>query len=216
MRLPAYLTENPQFFGGRRWVFWSIGLLPAVMLLLSKPCGTNENWLATMLLPVMVMACFWEAHVQALSLNPTNRVRLLLRVCKRALRTLLFLAVAALLSSVLVGIFLPAYQCYTQRARVAAAIVSGTAELRSEIDRRASATKTLKGTGLALKLPKGQGKQNLNGFILEDGAIVLVIEQPPAALLFTPRLLDMNSGVVQWSCRGFPEKSVPAECHDPE
>ena len=214
MRLPAYLTENTHFFGEKKWGFWSIALLPDGMLLFLEPCGKNDNSLPTLVLTIMVMACLWEAHVHAMPLHLASRRLLLWNICKRALRTFLSLAVAAIAGSALAGLFLPAYQCYTDRARVTAAIAQ-TSELRQEIEHRASVAKTLKSTGLGLMLPRLQGKSFSNGFVLENGAIALVIDEPPAALLFTPQLVDVNSGAIQWSCRGYPSKSMPVMCRAP-
>jgi len=214
VRLPASLTENPRFFGGKKWVFWSIALLPAVMLLLLNPCEKNDNPLPTLFLSIMVMACLWEAHVHAMPHHLASGLMLLWHVCKRALRTFFSLTVAAIVGSMLAGIFLSNYHCYTGRARVAAAIAQ-ISELKLEIERRASIAKTLKGAGLGLAFPRRQGNYPSNGFILEDGVIVLVMEEPPTAVLFSPKLVDTTSGALEWACRGYPAKSVPSMCRVP-
>lgn len=215
MKPPASLTENPRFFGGRKWVFWSIALLPTVTLhlLLSDPCRKDGHWPAPVLLTIMVMSCLWEAHAQALRIELAGKA-MLWHVCQRALRTLLSVIVAGLLPVVLLMISLANYACYADRARVSEAIASIT-ESRQEIERHTSVTKTLKGAGLGLEIPKPQGGPPSNGFILEDGAIVLVVKEPPAAVLFTPKLVDAHSGAIKWSCRGYPAKSMPMECREP-
>lgn len=203
------------FFGGHRWVFWIVALLPAVTLLLSFECMKNGNWPAPMLLTVMMMACLWEAHVQTIRTHSQDRRMWLWQFCKRALKTLLRVAFTGLLPFVLLGLLLPSYACYSDRARVTGAMAE-TSELRHEIERRASTAKTLKDSGLGLEVSKTEGKFRSNGFVLENGSVVLVLEEPPAAVLFTPQLVDANSGAIEWSCRGYPSKSVPARCRYPQ
>jgi len=206
----------PEFplFGGHRWVFWPIAFLPAVALLLSHHCLENGNWPASMLLTVMLMACLWEAHAQALRMGLAGK-GMLSHVCKRTLKTLLSVIFSGLLPFVLLGLLLPSYACYSDRARVTGAMAE-TSELRHEIERRASTAKTLKDSGLGLEVSKTEGKFRSNGFVLENGSVVLVLEEPPAAVLFTPQLVDANSGAIEWSCRGYPAKSMPTKCRVPE
>ena len=116
---------------------------------------------------------------------------MLWQVCKRAFRTLRSVAVAGLLPLVLIGFLLPGYACYSDRARVTEAILK-LSEPQQEIEYRASVNKTLKGTGVGLEFPQQQGRYPSNGFILENGAIALVMAEPPAAVLFTPKLVDAN------------------------
>lgn len=172
-----------------------------------------------MLLSIIVMACFWEAHVQTLPLHLASRAMLLWRICTRAFRTLLSVAFAGLPIFVLIGIILPQYSCNApDRARVYNAIQINTSELQREIERRASVSKTLKGAGLGLTLAPRQDAAltaRSNGFVLENGTIVLVIEEPPATVRFTPKLVDAHSGALEWACRGYPAKSMPAKCREP-
>lgn len=163
----------------------------------------------------MVMACLWEAHVQAIRLELAGWA-MLWQACKRTLKTLASVIFAGLLPLALIALMLPPmYSCHTSdRVKVSIAL-SSISELRREIEHRASTAKTLKDAGLGLTLQKPEGKSLSNGFVLENGAIVLVLEDPPAAVLFTPELADANSGAVQWSCRGYPSKSVPATCRVP-
>lgn len=206
-------------FGGHRWVFWLLAFLPAVALLASNTCTENGGWPARVLLTVMLMACLWEAHAQALRMGLAGK-GMLWQVCKRALKTLLSVIFAGLLPLVLIGISLPGYTCNApDRAKVYEAIQVNTSELRREIERRASINKTLKGAGLGLTLPPRQDAAltaRSNGLVLEDGIIVLVIEEPPTTVRFTPKLVNANSGAIEWSCRGYPAKSVPYKCREPQ
>ena len=63
MKFFAYLRPETPFFGDNKWVFGCATLFPAVMLLLSASCVENGTVPAAMLLSILVMACFWEAHV---------------------------------------------------------------------------------------------------------------------------------------------------------
>lgn len=203
------------FFGGHRWVFWPIALIPAATLLLSFHfhCMKNDSWPTPLLLIFMLMACLWEAHAQALRMGLEGK-GMLWHVFKRTLKTLRSVIFSGLLPFVLVGIILPQYSCYINQSRVTAAIAN-TFEPRQEIERRASVNKTLKGAGLGLKFPILPESLLSGGFVLEDGVIVLVMEKPPAAVLLTPQLVDAHSGAIKWSCRGYPAKSMPARCRKP-
>jgi hypothetical protein len=219
----GYLRPEIPFFGDNKWVFRCATLFPAVMLLLSASCMENGTGPAATLLSILVMGCFWEAHVQILPLHLASRAMLLWRICMRAFRTLLSVAFAGLPIFVLIGIIIPQYSCnLPDRARVSNAIGFNTSKLQREIERRASAAKTLKGAGLGLTLPQYQGPVLTalgvlsTGFVLEDGVIVLVIEEPPTTVRFTPQLVDAHSGAIKWSCRGYPAKSVPMKCREPE
>ena len=170
--------------------------------------------LPVMLLTVMLMACLWEAHAQALRMGLAGK-GMLWQVCERTLGTLLSLTFAGLLPLVLiVGVI--GVEGHTCHAKVYDSIQVSTTELKREIERRASVNKTLKGAGVGLEFPKQQDRYPSNGFVLEDGAIVLVMEEPLAAVLFTPKLVDANSGAIEWSCRGYPSKSMPGNCREPE
>jgi hypothetical protein len=219
-----FLRPDTPFFGANKWVFRCATLFPAAMLLLSASCVENGTWPAATLLSILVMACFWEAHVQTLPLHLASRAIRLWRICTRALRTLLSVAFAGLPIFVLIGIIIPQYSCglpdRVRVSKVSNTIRFNTSALQREIERRASVTKTLKGAGLGLTLPPPRQDAALtalsNGFVLEDGTIVLVIEEPPATVRFTPKLVDAHSGAIEWSCRGYPAKSVPMKCREPE
>jgi hypothetical protein len=216
----ASTDPAPEFplFGGHRWVFWIVALLPAVTLLLSFDCMKNGNWPTPMLLTIMLMACLWEAHAQALRMGLTGKP-MLWQLGKRTPKTLFSVALAGLLPLVLIGGLLPNYSCnIAERAKVYNAIQLNIPELQREIEHRASVSKTLKGAGLGLTLPPHQEAftARSNGVVLEDGVIVLVMKEPPAAVLFTPKLVNAHSGAIEWSCRGYPAKSVPMKCREPE
>ena len=189
-------------------------------LLPTNSCAENGIWPGLILLPVMLMACLWEAHAQALRMGLTGK-SILWQLGKRAPKTLFSVAVAGLLPLVLLGgvLGVNTHTCYVERAKVYEAIQVNTSELQREIERRASVTKTLKGSGLGLTLPPRQDAAltaRSNGFVLENGVIVLVIEAPQATVRFTPKLVNSNSGAIEWACRGYPAKSVPMKCRIPE
>ena len=199
-------------------MFWLVAFLPVAALLSANSCAENSGWPAPMLLTIMLMACLWEAHAQALRMGLTGKP-MLWRLGKRTPKTLFSVALAGLLPLVLIGGILPYYSCnIADRAKVYSAIQLNIPELQREIERRASVSKTLKSAGLGLTLAPRQDTftARSNGFILEDGSIVLVIDEPPATVRFTPKLANANSGTLEWACRGYPAKSVPMKCREPE
>lgn len=210
----------PEFplFGGHRWVFWLVAFLPVAALLSASACTENGGWPALILLPVVLMACLWEAHAQALRMGLTGK-SMLWQLGKRLPKTLFSVALAGLLPLVLIGGVLPNYSCNMKdRAKVRNAIQLNIPELQREIERRATISKTLKGAGLGLTLAPRQDAFTgpANGFVLDNGSIVLVIDEPPATVRFTPKLVDAHSGTLEWACRGYPSKFVPTKCRVPE
>jgi hypothetical protein len=49
------------------------------------------------------------------------------------------------------------------------------------------------------------------GMVSKDGAIIVESEEPPAVIVLTP---EMKGEAVQWQCRGFPTKYMPATCRE--
>ncbi len=105
------------------------------------------------------------------------------------------------------SLFLPAYQCYGSRAKVAEALM-GVAFLKNEITDRAEKAGFLSDAGRSLAVP--QNKQIAGGMVSPDGQIFVVLEDPPAVFTLVPA---MRAGRIEWSCEGYPIKYMPAPCH---
>lgn len=111
---------------------------------------------------------------------------------------------------VLVGsIFTPAYQCYTDRSKAVELVVAASA-YKEAIAARAVAQQSVVGSGAGLSIePRGQMR---GGAISRDGVISLYSEEPPALVELTP---TWDGTAVEWTCAGFPLKSMPLLCKNP-
>lgn len=213
MNSRAGRAEIARFFSGRRCLFWFAGLLSALTLMLSDPCNSHKysDTLATAFFTAMVMACFWEAHVTAIGLDLPSHRALLWQICKYALGTLLALLLAGLAGSVVAMLFVPTYQCYTDRARVSEMLALAS-DLKTSITERISKTNTLEKAGSGLQV-KAQDRV-VGGFVTDSGTIVLISENPPAVVTMTPQIVDGKTGESKWTCLGYPQKLMPMMCRE--
>jgi hypothetical protein len=198
----------PSPFSGARWIFWILALTPAIgtVLLVCHP-KEGEFFFATV--AVALMACVWEAHVRVLLDAKVKGLAMAIPLLARAVANSIFLLLAMMLIEVPVALVMPAYQCYTNRAKTAQLILEGSS-LRTAIDDRVRTTRTLNQSGVGLEV-KREGRVAA-GFVTDAGVIVLVSDEPAAVVMLTPQLASPGTGALQWSCLGYPEKLIPASC----
>jgi Zn-dependent protease with chaperone function len=111
---------------------------------------------------------------------------------------------------VLAAIALPAYQDYTQRAKVSAAWAAGDgarAALTRFYEKEGRAPESLDEAGLPEQLPDG------TALTLDSESMTVTLDLPQGALLMTPRLDAQNR--LRWFCNageGLSAKALPRSC----
>jgi hypothetical protein len=123
---------------------------------------------------------------------------------------LIVVAVLALAGFVAVAYVLP--QMAGSDAREAAqALVSGADAARQQVAAAAEKAGRLAGSGKDVKLPaRSDAKHGELKWVVEaNGAIRGWNEQNAIEITMTPSL---QGGKVNWSCRGYPNSAMPANC----
>jgi len=123
---------------------------------------------------------------------------------------LLVIAGLALVGFVAVSFVLP-QMAGTEAKEAAQALVAGTEAAKSQVAAAAEKAGKLAGAGSNIKLaPKPDPKYGEFKWIVElNGAIRGWNEKNAIEISVTPKL---EGGKVSWSCRGYPNASMPANC----
>ena len=175
----------------------------ALFVTLAQPCREGPFYVELAWLLLSGCAVLWSNH---LALAPVRNLRQLGTTLLNSIGDAVLLFVWFIVVALPVSIFLPTYQCYTQRVKAGEVALSASA-LRSAIGEKALARGTLDGVGRGVQFaPSGRA---VAGYVSDNGQIIVVGEDPPVAFVLTPTLVD---GKVQWQCRGFPSKVAPGSC----
>lgn len=201
-------TRHAFPFKGAIWAFWLLVVTPVVWGA-AFPCVSHPEYFYLTYPVVVVVACLWEAHTRQVVAGSPTDLQMIARVMGRTIGNLLILLFFSLLLAVPVGIFMPTYQCYNDRAKTAE-LVLATAGLREKIEAKVKASRTLEKSGLDVSIQAG-GRVS-SGFVTDTGTIILISDDPAAVVTMTPALKSPNNGDVQWRCRGYPEKVFPVMC----
>lgn len=185
---------------------WSLPLaFVAAWILLTTAfqCGQRPEGVLEAFLVCVVMATLWVNH---LAIAPVTGLSSFVHLIANTLLDLFRLCIAWLIVFIPLAIFLPAYQCYNDRAKVVEWLLAAT-EARSVIGQRIQNSGSLSRAGVGVQIDLGTS--SATGWVMDNGQIVLFGTYPKAALVLAPTLAD---GAVAWTCQGMPERLVPAEC----
>ncbi len=126
--------------------------------------------------------------------------------------TLIELMIVVAIIGILAAVALPAYQDYTNRAKVSELILAG-ADAKINISEYAQVNGTLNGSGSGLTVNTA-GKHVGSGSVATATGIISVTGTlfPVVTRVTLTPTLDTSSGVVVWTCSGTPNKYMPSSC----
>jgi len=130
--------------------------------------------------------------------------------------TLIELMIVVAIIGILAAVALPAYQDYTNRAKVTELIMSAVGDAKIKVAEYAmvKSTLTLSGSGIIINTA-GKNVATAGSSVSANGIISVTGSGFPAG--FTPTLtltpdLNATQGVIVWTCAGTPEKYMPSSC----
>ncbi len=127
--------------------------------------------------------------------------------------TLIELMIVVAIIGILAAVALPAYQDYTNRAKVSEMILAG-ADAKINVSEFAQVNGTLIGSGTGISIATGGKNVKSNSVVSADGIITVngsgIGGGTQPQLILTPVMTA--SGVIQWTCSGSPNKLMPGSC----
>ena len=178
--------------------FWLVDLV-------AIPCRSTPHYLEAALASACVVCTFWAADLRR---GPIGGWRRITKVVVLSIQDILRFVALWLLLGFPIVIFMPAYDCYSERSYVSEAL-SHADSIQTAITTRAVASGTLKNSGAGLNV--ALGSLDGIGIVSSDGTILIALIKPNAVVTITPQL---SNGAVKWQCKGRPTKWVPVVCRE--
>lgn len=177
----------------------------ALIFWVAEPCKIGPFYLEAVAATVAVCLVVWANHVAAAPLLSAKAVA---TVVARSLYDVFGLFVLYIVASIPLAIFVPTYQCYTDRAKASEVLLAGSV-LRPKIEAWVTEHGSLTGSGRGMSL--AQDRRVRGGLVTNDGVIIIAGDDPPVVFILSPALVQ---GKVEWKCYGYPAKVAPASCRE--
>jgi Tfp pilus assembly major pilin PilA len=181
-------------------------LLWLAIFLLSEPCNENrllqEIDVVSITALLFILSWSYSIHNDVPPNSLKNVVLLFFRSSYEALASMFLFLILCLP----VIIFMPAYQCYTERA-YNAEVLGLSSDAKVKITQLITSSKSL--VNDYSKIDKPVHERIKYFYVTAEGMILVHAENPDYTLYLTP---NYDNGEVVWTCKSFPIKNSPSIC----